>query len=172
MAKQKRNKNVLLSALIVLACAVCSLVSCSSDGCTNNLGCVPKAGFYSNATKNSVMVDSITIYGVGVPGDSMLTECGRVTSVYLPLRMSTDMCQYVFHYDQKAISNPLFNDTITFHYDVVPYFESSECGAIVQFDITDFTYTRHVIDSVAVPFTHITNVDVETVKIFFRTSER
>lgn len=37
--------------------------------------------------------------------------------------------------------------------------------------ITSFTYTRHLIDSVAVTDSLITNIDIESIQIFFRTSD-
>ena len=37
--------------------------------------------------------------------------------------------------------------------------------------ITDYAYTTHLIDSVAVTDSLITNIDHETIQIFFRTAE-
>lgn len=39
-----------------------------------------------------------------------------------------------------------------------------------HYKVTRFTYTRHLIDSVAMTDSLITNVDRETIKIFFRTA--
>ena len=159
----------ILFVFIVSLLAVCS---CNTSGCLENQSSIPLAGFYSSSTKKKVSVDSISIYAVDVPGDSMLVRVGRgVSQVYMPLDITADETRYVLHYDAKDISDERLNDTIKILYDRVPYFVSNECGAMYFFDVKDHSYTFHLVDSVAITTTRFTNVDVETIQIFMRTEQ-
>lgn len=157
--------------LIIAIAAIAGINSCNTNGCLDNQSSIPLAGFYSMSTKKAISIDSLSVFGVGAPGDSSILSSSTASQVYLPLRNSTKVTQYVFHYNQKAISSTALNDTITINYDAFPFFVSSECGAMYNFNVSSFSFTRHVMDSVAIPTMKFTNKNVETIKIFFRTSE-
>lgn len=95
----------------------------------------------------------------------------RNTQVYLPLRSSKDRTEFYISYKQKALDDPALNDTLRFVYESIPYFASEDCGAMFHYRISRLTYTRHVIDSVGLLDSTITNIERETVRIYFRTSE-
>lgn len=134
-----------------------------------NRSSIPKAGFYGSGTSAAITIDSVEIGGVGAPSDSLLLDNHRASSVYLPLRATTDKTSFYIHYLQKALSNPRLNDTISFTYESIPYFASYDCGAMYRYRFTEMKYTTHLIDSVAILDSLITNYDVETVRIYFRT---
>ena len=142
---------VILPALI--AGAVCG---CSSDECLDNKNSLPLAGFYSS--------------GVGVPGDSILHEGKRTLSqTYLPFRIDQPVTRYVFRYLKKDFAALGLADTITFRYDIEPYFVSSACGAVYNYKITSIETTHVAIDSVVCPSGIITNAPVENLRVYFRT---
>ena len=78
----------------VLFLCVCCLVlsNCGSNGCVDNRSSIPLAQFYSyDAQETALSVDSISIFGIGQPTDSMLLDSAvAVTQVYLPLRFTQD----------------------------------------------------------------------------------
>lgn len=145
------------------------LGSCGSDGCVENRNSIPRAQFYSyNNQALALAIDSISIYGIGQPNDSMLLDSAvAVSQVYLPLRFTQDSTQYVIRYLQQSLSSPRYNDTLTFVYQAYPYFASIDCGAMYNFNIDTCRYTRNVLDSVAVILREITNVDEESVRLFY-----
>ncbi len=65
--------------------------------------------------------------------------------------------------------NDTFNDTITFDYQSLPYFASEECGAMYRYTINKVSYTTHLIDSVVMLDTLITNSLIPTVRIYYQT---
>lgn len=149
------------------------LQGCNTSGCTDNHSALPLMGFYDYATGQSIALDSIDFGGVGVPGDSLLIHSGQAKKqVYLPFRESATSTSFCFHYDYKlqGLDDPAFDDIVTFYYDSEPYFASSECGAMYRYVIRDVEYTRHLIDSIAVIDSVITNVEMERIQVFFRTS--
>lgn len=157
--------------LFVLA-AIHILASCSATGCTDNQNSLPLAGFYSMSTGSSIVPDSLAIEGIGAPDDSLLlSPANHVSSLYLPFRSAHNTTSYCFQYRQSYLNNPRLYDTLTFHYDAIPFFASEECGALYHYQVTEFSYTKHLIDSVAMTDSLITNVDRETIQIFFRTAE-
>lgn len=161
---------VAVKTLVKVAVVMWLFSSCNNDSCQSNSTSLPLAGFYSSADGRKVSVDSLTIYGIGAPGDSAIVRCGRaVQQAYLPLRTTVSTTQYVLQYEALGIPKPEYNDTITLTYDKRPYFEDSQCGALYVFDITSHSCTHHFVDSLVVRSSHITNLDVETLQIYFRT---
>lgn len=157
----------------ILSCGVLSILlpSCNTVGCLENQSSVPLAGFYSNVSQAKIMVDSIWVYGVGAPGDSMLNTSVRASSVYLPFRGDKPSTSFAFRYLQRGLDYPELIDTITFDYESEPRFVSEECGAMFFYRITKMSHTTHLIDSVAITDSLINNFDTERIKVFFRTSE-
>lgn len=161
-----------VSYILCAVAASMAAASCNTNGCIDNQSAVPRCGFYSSQSKKAVSLDSITVYAVGVPGDSMLVECGRgLTQLYMPLDMSCDSTRYVLHYDAELVRDERLNDTLTLRYERVPYFVSGECGAMYHFDVKGYTFTTNLMDSVVVTATRFTNVDTETIQFYMRTSE-
>lgn len=148
--------------LLIFMLAIMLITACDNSGCIGNSNGIPLVGFYKNNT--SVSVNNLTVYGVGVPNDSAIIRQASASKVYMPLRLGTGSCQYVFDYNTEGSPN----DTISLQYDEIPYFESHECGAMFNFKITAFSNTTNAIDSVVIPNPMITNDDVVTIKIYMQ----
>ena len=125
----------------------------SDDGCEGNQSSLPLAGFYSSQSKSQITIDSLTIYGIGMPGDTTIVDTATVSQTYLPLNIADNV------------------STITVSYKSSPYFHSEDCGAMLVYDIDEYTTTHNLIDSVIIPTRHIDNTDRENIQIYFRTSE-
>lgn len=154
--------------LLILAAAIL-LSACNSSGCTDNQSALPLAGFYildENGRETAVSVDSLTVGGIGAVGDSLLLDkSSGVSQVYLPF--NTDAASSAFFFDYNTGTA----DTVTFVYDAQPYFASEECGAAYRYHITKVGYTRHAIDSIGLTGNEVTNVNLETIHIFFAVSD-
>lgn len=167
MTRKKAVHIILISVASALFCT-----SCSTDGCLDNQNSLPLAGFYSSVTGQPIAIDSIDIGGVGAPHDSLLHATGvTISEIYLPFRSTSPTTSFYFHYTQKQLDAPEFNDTIFFRYNSEPYFASEECGAMYRFSIKEVRYTTHIIDSVAITDSVITNADAQRIMIFMRTRE-
>ena len=161
----------ILTSLLLTMLAASHLCGCNTSGCTDNQSALPLAGLYSSSGQ-AVTVNTIDISGVGAPGDSLLYASGTtLEKIYLPLRSNAEVTSFCFHYDQEGINGTELNDTITFRYTSSPYFASEECGAMLTYHITELTHTSHLIQSVELTDPEITNVDLERIKIYFKTSE-
>ncbi|MDE6125941.1 MAG: hypothetical protein K2G30_03205 [Muribaculaceae bacterium] len=179
MKSEKRYKaRFRLSAAVAAAMVSALLPSCNNQGCTDNHNALPLMGFYTmeadgdgRLSELAIALDSIDIGGVGAPDDSLLVASGQRTgSLYLPFRYHSERTAFFFHYNYKAqgLDRPVFNDTITFAYESEPYFASEECGAMYRYRVRGVEYTRHVIDSVAVTDSVVTNIERERFKVYFR----
>lgn len=160
--------------LFILLLGLATLINgCNSDGCTENRNAVPLAQFYSSSTDEEITLDSLTIAGVNAPGDSILGHAGsRVSQIYLPMRPNNNSVKWCFSYKWKHLDDPRLNDTLTIDYNSQPYFASEECGAYFRYSITGIKVTDHLIDSVTVVDSLITNIDRVYLNIYFRTAER
>lgn len=159
----------IISAFIIFAI---EFTSCNNSECFDNQSTLPLAGFYSMQSKKAISVDSLTVYGIGVQGDSFLLNNEQASTLYMPLPLSGNSTSYVFHYNAKALDFVELNDTLTINYDCYPQFVSNECGAIYKYDVKDFYYTTHLIDSIAIPIMEFNNKDIEVIKIYYRTASQ
>jgi len=181
LQNKRKIKIQLMSALfwgvaliVVVGVSGAIIAGCNTQGCTDNRSALPLMGFYSNQTEEGMALDSLDMGGVGAPHDSLLISSGqRVKSLYLPFRYDCAETSFRFHYDYKlqGLDDPAIDDIVTFRYTTEPYFASEECGAYYIYTIRSVEYTRHLIDSVAIVDSVITNVDMERIKVFFRVAD-
>lgn len=143
--------------------------ACNTSGCTENQNSLPLAGFYSMETRQQISIDSLGIGGVG--RDSLFYgPPDRLSQAYLPFRSQFDETAYYFRYMQKTLDFPEIVDTVRFTYTSQPYFASEECGAMYRYTIRKVDYTTHLIDSVGIVDSVITNSEMERIRIYFHTS--
>lgn len=160
----------IMAGVFASAVAATAVTGCNTTGCTDNQNSLPLAGFYSMSTKTAITVDSIGIGGVG--RDSLFYgPDSRLSQAYLPFRSQYDETAYYIRYMSKALDYPELIDTLRFHYTSQPYFASEECGAMYRYTITRLDYTRHLIDSVGIVDSLITNAELERIHIYFRTED-
>jgi len=82
----------------------------------------------------------------------------------------TEMPQEVVrHTVSRAV--PAIADTLTFKYERIPYFVSEDCGAMYRYRVVEFKSTHYMIDSIALADSVITNVNRQTIQIYFRTQQ-
>ena len=155
-----------IMAVIMLAIAV----SCSNSECYDNQNSLPLAGFYSSSeTPKAITLDSLTILGVGAPGDSILQDSVRsLSQVYLPFRIDQESTTYEIKYLAGVPGMLRLSDVITFNYEIFPMFVSTACGAVYYYKIKSIETTHNFIDSVTCPGGVITNANIENLKIYFR----
>lgn len=155
---------------LALGMALLAGGACSSEECLDNKNSLPLAGFYSSSDPlQGIVLDSISIYGIGAPGDSVLHDSVRqLSQSYLPFRIDEERTTYVIRYLQKPLGDYGIADTVTFSYEIIPHFVSAACGAVYNYKLRGITTTRHIIDSVTCPSGMITNKNVENIKIYFR----
>lgn len=152
---------------------IIAFASCSNDECLDNKNSLPLAGFYSSdSIPKAVSLDSVSIYGVDVPGDSVLHDSVRgLSQSYLPFRIDQNSTTYVIQYLTGLPGRFRLRDTITFNYKIVPWFVSSACGTIYEYDMQSIETTHYIIDSVSCPGKIINNANIENLKIYFRVSD-
>lgn len=153
--------------LIVVFVAIL-IVGCG-NGCFENRTSIPKVAFYaSNAPERAISIDSISVYGVGQKTGAMIVDCGkRVTSLSLPFRNDADTTQYVVQYDMETLAQYGICDTLTFVYTRYPHFISADCGVAFNYRIDQFQYTTHMLDSAALMVEEVTNIDQETLRLYY-----
>lgn len=148
-----------------------ALGSCNTTGCTENQNSVPLADFYSYNTGEPIALDSISVGGLDAPGDSLLAgPSGSVSSVYLPFRSTASSTTFIIKYLQKSLADYGVQDQLTFYYESHPWFASEECGAMYNYRITRVSHTYQILDSVGLTDSLVTNIDLATIRLYFRTS--
>lgn len=145
------------------------LLGCNSTGCLENRSSIPKAGFY-NSEDRQISLDSISIAGIGAGTEEPINKPGTsISSISLPMRSTKESTTWELGYKWKYLARGTMADTISFDYESMPYFASEECGVIYRYHITHMRYTTHLVDSIILVDSLITNIDTEQIKIYFRT---
>lgn len=163
------HKKCLLLWLPVLLLA--GAASCATEECLGNKSSLPLAGFYSSSVSpKSISIDSLTVFGLGAPNDTLLHDSyASISQIYLPFDFERPSTTYVFQYLQRNIDG--LEDRITFDYEVQPYFVSAACGVVYKYKMTGIETTHVLIDSVTCPSGVIDNADSQNIRIYFRTSQ-
>ena len=116
-------------------------------------------------------IDSLEIVGVDAPGNEILSPAKVAKKqVYLPMRSTATTTEWQFIYKQRHLAQNGIDDVVSFTYESIPYFASEECGASYRYRVTGIDYSTHVIDSVVMPDSLITNADKVSILIYFRTA--
>ena len=143
-------------------------ISCNSTGCMENRSGIPIADFYSTDDEKNIIIDSVAIGGINAPKDSLIIKVGeKVSSVSLPLRSTQSEASFFIAYRWSGCPAN-FADTLSFTYKSMPYFASEECGAMFRYKITKFCYTKHLIDSVSILDSLVTNANSAMMRIFYK----
>lgn len=157
--------------IAVTALTAATLPSCNTTGCTDNQNSLPLAGLYSYTTGDAISLSGIAIGGSGAPNDSLLASPGAtVSQVYLPFRASEPYTTFYITYHQSGLEGQ--QDQVTFYYESHPWFASEECGAMYHYRITRVAHTYVLLDSIGVVDSLITNIERETLRLYFRTSSQ
>lgn len=162
-----------LAAPVVMS-AIIGIAACSNDECYENKNSLPLAGFYSSdSVPAAISLDSISILGLGAPGDSVLHDSVRgISQSYLPFRIDQESTTFIIRYLQGVLGRYRVADTITFNYEIVPWFVSASCGAVYDYKIRSIETTHNIIDSVICPGGVIDNKNAENLRIYFRVSTK
>lgn len=171
MKRFKRLIKGIAAASIMVSILV--VASCSNSECLDNKNSLPLAGFYSSErVPQKISIDSISILGLGAPGDSILHDSVRnLSQSYLPFRIDQGSTTYIIRYLSGLMGVFRMADTITFNYDILPWFVSAGCGVIYDYKMTSIETTHYAIDSVTCPNGEITNANIENLRIYFKVSE-
>lgn len=168
---QKNNLlKKLIGPLLIIFPFLGVISGCATSECYDNQNSLPLAGFYSSAERpQAISLDSISILGVGAPGDSILQDSVRsLSEVYLPFRIDQNSTTYEIRYLAGLAGEYRVFDRISFNYDIVPMFVSAACGTVYYYKMNNIIYTTNFIDSVVCPKGVITNENIENLKIYFR----
>lgn len=149
------------------------LHACNDAGCMDNRSSIPFAQFYQKGDlRSTISVDSLTIFGIGQKNDSLIADSVRsLSSVSLPFRNDDTITQFVLQYNYAWNKNRESNDTLTFIYRPYVYFASVDCGVMFNYTLKEGLYTRHILDSVIIVTSEITNQNIENIKLVFPAEE-
>ena len=159
--------HILALPAIALALII-PLAGCSNTECSDNRNSLPLAGFMSSSqTPQTIVLEKLSITGLGAPKDSVLSV-SNASQAYLPFSIEANTTAFELSYDDTPYA---VADTLTFTYDISPWFGSSDCGVIYRYKIKDITHTTHLIDSVTCPAGVIDNTPGCNIFIYFRMSD-
>ncbi|MDR1003953.1 MAG: calcium-binding protein P [Prevotellaceae bacterium] len=122
--------------------------------------------FYTLNEAGEVQKDTLDWLTVTVFGSDtvLINRETKVKSMSLPLRYTADSTAWVLHYDAE---NDDLRDTIVIFQTNTPYFLSMTCGYQMKQLITATSYTRHRLDSIAIPKSAPDIYGTENLQLFY-----
>lgn len=97
--------------------------------------------------------------------DTIINRENAANSFSIPLSYA-DETRIVFAY--ASLEHAFVGtDTLYIKHRNIPYFTNLDCGAMMFYEITDATTTRHRLDSISVTNPNIDNNEKENIKIYF-----
>ncbi len=158
--------------LLVMAFPLFAGVSCNGEACLENKSSLFNVFFYSYGDSAvQVIVDSVSIYGIGPDSDLLLVDTSNISTFQATLRNDCDTTQYVLCYDQYDLNPRYKRDTLTFVCHSYIQFESAECGVMYNYVVDDFLYTRWQIVDAELLTPEINNQDVENIRLYYYVAE-
>jgi hypothetical protein len=150
-------------------CLLTILLAAYFTGCQESSVCEDvtasalRAGFYTvsanGQTVSTIVVDSLTIFGVGRPDDKIYDNRKHVLRIELPVNPAIDSTAYVFVF-------PGHTDTLWVQYRRSPHLISVECGFTMFYDISFVGFTNHYITTSAINTNLVSNTLDEHIQIF------
>ena len=153
-----------LYCIVTLAALALGSAACSDDSCSDNGSSLPLATMCVGDKQQTI--STLSIMGIGVPGDSLLADSATLSEVYLPLRATTSATSYAL-WRPSGDGQTTVRDTLTVDYHAIEYFHSIECGTMYNFEIQRISHTFHGIDSVVLLTPLITNSRTPALRIHF-----
>ena len=149
------------------------LHACNDAGCMDNRSSIPFEHFHHTVNlSTTISVVALPFYGIGQKHDSLIVDSARsLSSVSLPFRNDDSITQFVLQYNYTWNKSRQSNDTLTFIYRPYVYFASVDCGVMFNYTLKEGLYTRHILDSVIIVTSEITNQNIENIKLVFPAEE-
>ena len=149
-----KNINKILVLLLLILLSGCN----PEDICLSNQHAL-RANFFSMKDKNRVSVPNTTIFGLGMPNDSIYKD-ETVTAMFLPLRFDSDTTSFVFHIQA-------LRDTIHIVHSKKLSCISRNCGFTFDFKLDTVLFTGIFIDSISIKIPNIRyNENFDNVEIY------
>ena len=136
------------------------LYSCLEVACVDEIEAYVKANFYSFSTRQPIIPDSLTIYGISKVADKIYYKAKITPPALIPLRDSTDYSIFVIRINGVT-------DTLEFRYWSYPHLVTKECGYTIYHYIDTVYHTKHAIDSISNIYKNVTTLDGENIGIYY-----
>lgn len=141
-------------AVIVIA------FSCSEGACFEETEAYLKGSFYRRPPLKLTAPDSLTLYGSDRPGQTIYKRKSGVQPALIPLNSAAETSEFVMKING-------ISDTLEVRYTTFPALISKECGYTFFHDIDTIIYSTHIIDSIKISKSRITNLDEENIRIYY-----
>jgi hypothetical protein len=135
------------------------------QSCEGECGQLPESlsriNFHSiiDSVDRPAPVDNLSVYGLGREDSLLYSLRNNIGFINLPLNGNAGESAFVLLFDNIA-------DTLWIEYDVIPVFESPECGFMLNFEISDARHTFNMIDSVVILINQVTSFEDNNIRIY------
>ena len=134
--------------------------ACNDTDCTVSNTAYVNYGLYNGNGVAVTFTEPVTVTTTGV--DSVLiNQESNMQLMQLPLSYTNTEDTFIVH-----LSETLF-DTIYVTHQNIPYFTNLDCGTMMFYNVTNTSFTQHVLDSLTITNPNIDNNEKENFKIYY-----
>ena len=148
------------SLIIILTGFVLFIYACSAGTCFDETESQVNATFYSMTTGQTLIPDSVTLYGVNKDTNLIYNKARSLKAAEFPLFAAQDSCKFVIEING-------ITDTIRFTYNSYTHLLSKECGYTYYYTIDSTYHSSNIIDSISVIKKNITTLNEENMRIYY-----
>ena len=155
-----------IAPFLLITCLSLGFMACDETECTESTVVEFNGNFYRKRD-NTAYTDTLSIYGINAPNDSILKDTAAIKTITLPLKLTDTETAFLFDFVNRAKAS-FIKDTISIFHQNNVHFISDACGCAMFFSIDSIAYTRHKIDSIAINSKDVINEPQENIQLFFR----
>ena len=142
---------------LLLAIALISAVSCTSDSCDDTGEAPLLMSMQYTDSETATPVDSISVFGLGL---EMLYDTVSTSSVSLPLNPAEDQVSF-------GIRKGSVTDTLTIYYESTLTFLSKACGYSYIYKVSDIVFTTNIINNILIIDRNVKPGSTENLRAFY-----
>lgn len=155
-----------LRIVIAILFVITGIIACDKGyDCSLNNTAYNKLGFYTKSEGTESTYNhpgplniSLMIYGKDSLMINHLTDASEIS---LPMSYTQDYDTIILHYEDN------FNDSLFVRHTNSAYYQSMECGTLIQHKIEEIHSTNVWIDSIAITNQNVNFNGNENIKIYF-----
>lgn len=149
----------LLNGVAIVCILVLSMVGCESGDCMLSSESYCNMVFVNAQGKGVKLQDSLTVSSTA---DIVLVNRKYgASSMMLPLSYTAVEDTFFLQYSARLV------DTLWVEHQNHPYFSSMDCGMVMHYELVNIKSTNHLIDSVQIVNSGVSNTLKDNVKIYF-----
>lgn len=157
----RKASECLLKATLMCVLSLC-MAACESSDCMLSSESYCRMAFVSGQGTPVKLQDTLTVSTTVT--EAIINRKLGAEGMDIPLSYTASVDTFFLLYNSRLA------DTLWVEHQNLPYFSSMDCGTVMHYKLLGIKSTNHLIDSLQITDSGVTNMLKENVKIYFTVS--